>query len=30
MGFVGLFVGPITIGVFVALVTTVQESYDDI
>jgi len=30
LGFVGLFVGPITIGVFVALITTIQESYDDI
>lgn len=30
MGFVGLFVGPITIGVFVATVRTIQEDYDDI
>lgn len=30
MGFVGLFVGPITIGVFVATVRTIREDYDDI
>ncbi|MES3160715.1 MAG: AI-2E family transporter [Halorubrum sp.] len=30
MGFVGLFVGPITIGVFVATVRTIQEDYNEI
>lgn len=30
MGFIGLFVGPITIGVFVATVRTIQEDYNHI
>lgn len=30
MGFVGLFIGPITIGIFVATVRTIEKDYDDI